>query len=407
MPVLVHIGFLATCAPAGGQADIHEIKDAALAWEGDTIRWVGREKDLPEAFANMEKIDAAGVTVIPGLIDCHTHLAFGGWRAGEFEQRLKGAGYLEIARAGGGIASTVKATRAASEEELFQRCLGFLRDIARLGVTTVEAKSGYGLDVENELKILRLYSRLNEVQPVEIIPTLLGAHVVPPEYRHDRQAYVDLLCLELIPEAARQDLARFCDVFVEDTAFSIDEARRILQVAASCGLRPKLHADQLTDGGGAALAAEVHAVSADHLECTGAPGIEAMARAGVVAVSLPLASLVLGQSPLNARALVDAGVHVAVATDFNPGTAPSYHLPMVMMLACTLQRLTPAEVLKGATRYAAEALGIENRTGSLLPGHRADFVLLDAPDVNHWLYHFKANAVLATFAGGIKIPEEA
>lgn len=407
MPVLVHIGFLATCAPAGGQADIQEIRDAALAWDGDTIRWVGSEIDLPEAFANMEKLDAAGATVIPGLIDCHTHLAFGGWRAGEFERRLKGAGYLEIARAGGGIASTVKATRAASEDELFHRCLGFLRDMSRLGITTVEAKSGYGLDVENEIKILRLYRRLNQVQPVEIIPTLLGAHVVPPEYRDDRQAYVDLLCRELIPEVARQDLARFCDVFVEDTAFSIDEARRILQVAASCGLRPKLHADQLTDGGGAALAAEVHAASADHLECTGAPGIEAMARAGIVAVSLPLASLVLGQSPLNARALVDAGVHVAVATDFNPGTAPSYHLPMVMMLACTLQRLTPAEVLKGATRYAAEALGIENWTGSLLPGHRADFVLLDAPDVNHWLYHFRANAVLATFAGGIKIPEEA
>ena len=400
MPLLTNIGRLAPCAAPGGQGAIHEIAHAALAWEGTTIRWVGAEAEIPHAWAGMERVDAGGALVIPGLIDCHTHLAFGGWRADEFEQRIRGASYQDIARRGGGIAATRKHTRAASEDELFDRAAGFLQAMARLGVTTVEAKSGYGLTLEDELKTLRVYRRLADAQPLGLVPTFLGAHVVPPEFREDRAGYLRLLCEKMIPRVAEEKLARFCDVFVEETAFSVEEARKIFAVAVRHGLRAKLHADQLSDGGGARLAAEVGAVSADHLEYASDDGIAAMAEAGVVAVSLPLATLYLGQRAFDARRFVAAGVPVAVATDFNPGSAPSYHLPLALTLACTMQHMTPAEALKGATCYAARALGLEEKIGSLEAGKQADFVLLDAPDVNHWLYHFRPNAAVATFVQG-------
>lgn len=270
----------------------------------------------------------------------------------------------------------------------------------RLGVTTVECKSGYGLDRETELRILRLYRRLALSQPSRIVSTYLGAHVVPPEYRDRREEYIALVIGEMIPRIAREQLAECCDVFVEKSAFTIDEARAILAAGAAAGLRPKLHADQLTDGGGAALAAEVGAVSADHLEHASDAGIRAMARAGVVAVSLPLATLYLNQPPLAARRFIEAGVPVAVATDFNPGSAPSFHLPMAMTLACTMQRMTPGEVLKGATIIAARAIGREAEVGSLEVGKRADFAVIDAPGVTHWLYHLEANACRETVIGG-------
>lgn len=400
MPRLHNIRTLAACRAAGGQAALHEVAQAALVWEGDTIRWVGAEADLPVDFEAMERLDAGGATVIPGLVDCHTHLVFGGWRADEFEQRILGASYLEIAKSGGGIASTMRHTRAASERELRARAKGFLGEMARLGVTTVEGKSGYGLSVEDEVKTLRVYQRLRAEQPVGLVATFLGAHVVPPEYKDRRGAYLRLLREDLIPRIAEAGLARFCDVFVEETAFSLDEARAIFETAARHGLRAKLHADQLSDGGGAMLAAEVGAISADHLEHASDKGIAAMAEAGVVAVSLPLATLYLHQPPMPARRFIEAGVPVAVATDFNPGSAPSYHLPLALTLACTLQRMTPAEALKGATCYAAQALGLDDRVGSLEPGKQADFVLLDASSVNHWLYHFRANAAVQTFVKG-------
>jgi imidazolonepropionase len=398
--LLDNIGQLATCRAAGRQGDIHPIADAALAWEGSTIRWVGRRADLPAEYGGAARFDAGGGLVIPGLVDCHTHLAFGGWRAEEFEQRLLGRSYLEIAAAGGGIARTMRLTRAAGDEELAARATGFLRDMLSLGVTTVECKSGYGLDREHELRLLRLYRRLADSQPVRLVPTFLGAHVVPPEFRDDRGGYLALLRDELIPEIGREGLASFCDVFVERSAFSVDEARELFAAARRAGLRPKLHADQLSAGGGAELAAEVEAVSADHLECASHTGIAAMARAGVVAVSLPLASLYLGQTPAPARRWLEAGVAVAVATDFNPGSAPSYHLPFALTLACTLQRMTPAEALKGATIIAARAVGFEQSVGSLEPGKAADFAVIDAPDVIHWLYHLRANACRATVIAG-------
>lgn len=400
MPVLHNIASLATCRADGGQAALHEIPQAALVWENDTIGWVGAEADLPAAFAGWERHDAGGALVVPGLIDCHTHLAFGGWRADEFALRILGKSYLEIARSGGGIASTMRKTRAMPEDDLLARAKGFLHEMARLGVTTVEGKSGYGLNVEDELKTLRVYQQLQTEQPLGLVATFLGAHVVPPAYKDRRGDYVRLLCEELIPMIAEAGLARFCDVFVEETAFSVAEARVILETGNRYGLRPKLHVDQLSDGGGAMLAAEVGAISADHLEHASPEGIAAMAEAGVVAVSLPLATLYLNQQPMPARRFIEAGVPVAVATDFNPGSAPSYHLPLALTLACTLQRMTPAEALKGATRYAAQALGLDAHTGSLEPGKQADFALLDAPSVNHWLYHFRANAVVQTFVRG-------
>ena len=401
MKVLGNIGQLVTCKAEGGQGDVHSIADAALVWDEGVIVWAGPEQELPKEHRSADRIDAGGHLVIPGLIDCHTHLAFGGWRAGEFEQRIRGQSYLEIAQAGGGIAATVRQTREATEQQLVDRAGRFLEAMLALGVTTVECRSGYGLSEEAELKLLRVYRRLAQEQSVRLVPTFLGAHVVPAEFRDRRAAYVDLLVNRLIPTIAREQLAAACDVFLEESAFSVDEARRILRAGQQAGLGAKLHADQLTSSGGAELAAELGALSADHLEHISDRGIAALAHAGVVAVSLPVASLYLGQAPLPARRLINAGVAVAVATDFNPGTAPSYHLPLALTLACTLQRMTPQESLKGATLYAARAVGLEHSLGSLEPGKAADFAVIDAPDVNHWLYHFRPNACIMTTVAGI------
>lgn len=401
MMVLAGIGQLATCRALGGQGDIHVITDAAVVWDQGTILWVGRERDLPAEYRGAERITADGRLVIPGLIDCHTHLAFAGWRAEEFVQRIQGRSYLEIAQAGGGIASTVRATRAASEDELTRRAAAVLQQMLRLGITTVECKSGYGLTEADELKLLRVYRRLAAEQPVRIVPTFLGAHMVPPEFRENRPGYLDLLTEQLLPVVARERLAVCCDVFVEQSAFSVDEARRILQAGQALGLASKLHADQLSPGGGAELAAELHALSADHLECVSESGIRALAATGVVAVSLPCATLYLDQEPMPARRLIDAGVPLAVATDFNPGTAPTYHLPLALTLACTLQRMSPAEALKGATLFAARALGLEQKIGSVEAGKAADLAIIDAPTVDQWLYHFRANACWMTIVSGM------
>jgi imidazolonepropionase len=402
MPVLRDIGTLLTCASPGGQDAVHPISDAALAWEGETIRWVGPAAELPAAFAPWETRDAGGAMVIPGLVDCHTHLAFGGWRAEEFEQRIRGRTYLEIAAAGGGIASTVAKTRAATSGELRRRCEAHLAAMAELGVTTVEVKSGYGLTTEHELRLLEVYRDLAG-GPQRLVPTLLAAHVVPPDYRDHREMYLRLVTDEIIPQAASRGLARFCDVFVEEKAFSVEEGRRVLRAGLAVGLHPKIHADQLTGCGGAELAAEVGAVSADHLECISATGIERMRAAGTVAVGLPFASLYLNLPPMPARRLIAAGVPVAIATDFNPGTAPSYHLPVALTLACTMLRMTPAEALKSATSIAAQAIGLDHEVGSLEPGKSADFAIIDAPNVEHWLYHLRANACVRTVARGREI----
>jgi imidazolonepropionase len=401
MPILRNISQLATCPPGNPQQDAGLLENAAVVWIDDTISWVGSWQDIPAEFDAEPVIDCERRLVIPGLIDCHTHLCFGGWRADEFESRLRGASYQEIAAAGGGIASTVTATRAASTGKLRRKSNSLLDAMLGLGVTTVECKSGYGLDAANELKQLEVYRLLDQAHAVDLVPTFLGAHIVPAEHQGARQRYISLLCEELIPAIASEGLAQFCDAFVEQGAFTIDEARLIFTTAIEHGLQIKVHADQLSDGGGALLAAEMGAVSAEHLEYISGEGIEALAGSGTVAVSLPLASLYLGEPFLPARKLLSAGVPVAVATDFNPGSAPSYHLPLAMTLACLSQHMTPQEVINGVTTVAARAISAESRIGSLLPGYKADLAIIDMPSLNQWLYHFVPNACLRVLKNGL------
>jgi imidazolonepropionase len=403
VPVLHNIARLATCGGGEPAGELRTIERAALAWRDGVITWLGRERELPAELASEERLDAASTLVVPGLVDCHTHLAFGGYRFDEHSERIGGKSYLEIARAGGGIRRTVRETRAASEEELLEKARGYLQAMWQSGVTAVEAKSGYGLSLADEKKQLRVYARLATEEPVRIVPTLLAAHVVPPEFVEDRAGYVRAIVEEIIPDVAAEGLARFCDVFLEEGAFSRDESRQVLEAGKRHGLRAKLHADQLTDGGGALLAAEVGAASADHLEHASQEGIEAMARAGVVAVSLPVATLYLGQPPLQARRFLDAGVSLAVATDFNPGSAPCCSLQLAMLLACLLQRMTPSQALAGATLHAARAIGLEREIGSLEVGKRADFVLVDAPSVEHWVLETGVNRIESTFIGGERV----
>ena len=400
MPILRNIGSLVTCTGMKSQDCGVAITDAAIAWRAGKIVWVGKNSEIPSELQGEDEHDADGCLVVPGLIDCHTHLAFGGWRSDEFSQRVRGESYLEIAKAGGGIKSTVRKTRAASEDDLQDRCLAFLGEIQKLGVTTVECKSGYGLSVAEELKLLRVYQSLRKIQPLRIVSTFLGAHVVPEEFSGNADGYVDLIINEMLPAVADDNLASFCDVFVEEGAFDIARSRRILTAAQQKGMRAKLHADQLSDGGGAALAAEVGAISADHLEHTPRSGMKAMANAGVVAVALPIASLYLDERPFDGRQFVDEGVRVAVATDFNPGSAPSYHLPLAMTLACTMNHLTPTQVLKGVTLNAAHAIGLSRSIGSIEVGKQADLALVSADSVDQWLYHFVPNAVTASYVNG-------
>ena len=398
MTVLADIGQLATCPPDATGAGV--VDRAALVWDAGRVVWAGPEADLPERWADAPRQSAGGRLVVPGLVDCHTHLAHAGDRSDEFVARIEGTPYLELARRGGGILKTVRATRAASDQALAASARERLAVMLRQGVTTVEAKSGYGLTVADEVRTLRLYQRLGEAGPQRIVGTLLAAHVVPPEFEGDRAGYVRQVVDEMIPVAAADGLAGFVDVFVERGAFTPDEARTIFEAARAHGLGARLHADQLSDTGGGALAAEVGAASADHLECVSDAGIGAMAGAGVVAVSLPIATLVLGQEPMPARRFLEAGVRVAVATDFNPGSAPSASLGLALWLACTRQRMTPTEALRGATAEAARALALTDGTGSLVPGAPADAAVFDAPSLDAWLAGWDTRPAVRTVIGG-------
>lgn len=400
MPFLHNISELATCAPNSSQKDAGLIRDAGLVWQGPEITWVGPVNEVPAEFAAEQVIDCQGGLVIPGLIDCHTHLCFGAWRENEFEMRLAGASYQQIAKAGGGIKNTVAATRQASQDILLRSALNHLDGMLNLGVTTVECKSGYGLDLPNELKQLQVYRLAAAKHLVDLVPTFLGAHTIPAEFANQRGEYLTLLCEELIPRVAAESLAEFCDIFVEEGAFNLSEARQILTLAKRSGMKLKMHADQLSNQGAALLAAELGAISAEHLEYISDEGISALADAGVVAVSLPFASLYLNERQTPARKLLDAGVAVAIATDFNPGSAPSYHLPLAMTLACLQQFMTPQEALMGVTHVAAKALDRHQNIGSLQVGYQADIALIDAPSLNHWLYHFRANACRAVIKKG-------
>ena len=349
----------------------------ALAIRDGQIGWIGDSTEARSLEAT-ETRSVAGRWITPALIDCHTHIVFGGDRSAEFEKRLQGASYEEIARSGGGILSTVRATREASADELFAAALPRVTALANEGVATVEIKSGYGLDCDSEIRMLEVARRLGEESPVEVRTTLLAAHTVPPEYDGNADAYIELICNELLPLVADRKLADAVDAYCESIAFTAPQIAMLFGEAAKLGLPVKLHADQLSDGGGAELAAYFDALSADHLEYTSQKGVKALAKHGSVAVLLPGAFLTLGETQLPPVDELRAnGVPIAVATDCNPGTSPICSLRTAMMLACRLFRLTPEECLAGATRHAARALGLQDDRGTLEPGKRADIAIWD------------------------------
>lgn len=371
-----------------GSVGYGAIDDGTLLIRDGRIVWAGPRADLP-AHSATETDRLYGRWVTPGLIDCHTHLVFGGDRSGEFEQRLGGATYEEIARAGGGIVSSVAATRAASEDELYASAVARLAGLKAAGVTTVEIKSGYGLDQDSELKMLRVARRIGGEAGVRVRTSYLGLHAVPPEWKVERGRYVDLAVDDILPAAHAEGLVDAVDAYCEPIAFSTEEVGRLFDKARALGLPVKLHADQLSDGGGAALAAKHGALSADHVEHTGEAGVRAMAGAGVVAVLLPGAYLMLRETtPPPVELMRRHGVAMAVATDCNPGTSPLASMTAAINLACVQFRLTPEEALAGATRIAARALGLEDEIGTLEPGKAADLAVWDIErpaELAYWL----------------------
>ncbi|MCL4837322.1 MAG: imidazolonepropionase [Thermoanaerobaculia bacterium] len=396
---------LGTTVRAGeDQGRVARLAGAEVLCRDGSIAFVGSPEERRRQFGELpevERLDGAGGTLVPGFVDPHTHLPWAGSREEEFAERLRGATYLEIAARGGGILSTVGATRAASEEELAEAMLPRLRRMLACGTTTAEAKSGYGLSLADELKQLRAVRRAGARQPVELVPTLLAAHEVPPELRADRERFLALVCEEIVPAVAEEGLARFCDVFCEQGVFSAAESRRVLVAGRERGLLPRLHADEFADSGGAALAAELGALSADHLMAVSPAGIEALAATGVVATLLPGTSFFLMKHVYApARRLVAAGVPVALATDCNPGSSNTESMPTILTLAVFELRLTPEEALTAATLNAACSLGLGGEIGSIEVGKRADLVLLDAPNLLHLAYHFGVNPVAAVVKGG-------
>src|SRR4030066_605555 len=373
------------------------IRNGALAVKNGKIVWIGKTNELSKSWVlkrNGKEFDATGKVVMPGLIDSHTHIVFGGSRENEFEQRLQGLSYLEIAERGGGILSTVEATRKASFEDLFLLGKRRLNRMLSKGVTTIEAKSGYGLSLQDEMKILKVMKALKEIHPMEIVPTFLGAHTLPKEFRNDRTGYMDLLIEEMIPEVAQEGVAEFCDVFCEEKAFTLEESKKILETGKRYGLKPKIHADQLSPGGGAELAAEVGAFSADHLEYVSQEGIKKMAEIGVIAVLLPGASFFLSMKKLPpAREMIQKGVCVSLATDLNPGSSMTESLPLMMTMGCTMYKMVPREVIRGTTVHAARSMGREKEMGSLEAGKQADILLLDIPNYRYLPYHFGVDHV--------------
>jgi imidazolonepropionase len=382
--------------------DLAIVDDGAVLIRDRRIAAVGPTSYVESlAGLNAERIDASGSVVMPGFVDAHTHPVFAGTREDEYEMRAAGITYQEIASRGGGILSTVKKTRAASEEELFALALPRVEWFLRHGTTTIEAKSGYGLSVEDELKILRVIKRLNGETALDLVPTCLGAHEIPPEYREAREDYIRLICDDLLPAVAAERLAEYCDVFCESHVFTVEESRRVLLKARELGLGLRIHADQLSRSGGARFAAELRAQSADHLEWIDYDGMEGLRGAGTIAVLVPGAVYNLGLTRYApARAMIEAELPIALATDFNPGSSPTPSMQMILSIACTQMRLTPAEAIIASTINAAYSLGRGERVGSLEPGKQADIVIFDCPDYRQVPYFYGINHVKLVIKGG-------
>jgi imidazolonepropionase len=399
--LIKNISRLVTMEPSSArEGAIGVIKEAALLVEDGRIAWLGPENEIPAEAKGAETVDAHGMVVMPGLIDCHTHIVHAGFRQDEFDLRTQGKTYQEIAKGGGGIVSTVRATREASEDDLFKSAAFRIGESLSHGVTALEIKTGYGLDYDAEIKMAKVIDTLSRTSPVRVVGTFLGAHVVPPEYKDKRDEYVSLLVDRMIRDVARIDAIKACDVFVEEGAYSTDEARAIARAAKAVGLGIHLHVDQFTDVGGGRLAAKLGALSADHLDHLSDDGIDAMAKAGVVGVCLPGASLFAGGGRFpSARRMIDRGLKVAIATDYNPGSNPSLDPWLMATIATTQMGMSCDEALLGMTKHAASALGLDD-SGRLEAGLRADLAFIEAPDEHFPIYRYGKNFVKAVMAGG-------
>lgn len=381
------------------------IEGGSIWLENGVVKAVGTteqlERDFLQRIAEADIVDAEGRLVTPGLVDPHTHVAYGGSREGEFEKRLQGVSYMDIMNAGGGIHATMRMTREATEEELFEQTWKRLDAFLAHGVTTVEGKSGYGMNLETELKQLQVMKRLNEAHPIDLVPTFMGAHAVPSEFKGREDEFVDQLIEEMLPAVA--PLAEFNDVFCEKNVYTPEQSERILEAGKTHGLTPKIHADEIVSYGGAELAAKVGAISAEHLLKASDEGIRAMAEAGTIACLLPATALYLREQAADGRKMIDTGVPVAISTDCNPGSSPTVSMPLVMNLACISMRLTPAEALTAATYNAACAINRQDRAGSLEVGKHADVVLWDVQSYQELQYLFGVNHVKAVWKKGEKV----
>jgi imidazolonepropionase len=380
--------------------DLHIITDGAVVIKEGVIAEVGKTKDIVKRYetpdvdlSEFDMIDARGKAVLPGFVDSHTHLVFGGYRAEEFSWRLRGDSYMEIMQRGGGIVNTVKATRQASAEELIQAGLKRLDSMLSFGVTTVEGKSGYGLDRDNEIKQLEVMAQLDQIHPIDLVPTFLGAHAVPEEYKDQEDAFIDFMTDQVIPEVADRKLAKFCDIFCEKNVFSVEQSRRLLSKARNAGLKIKLHADEMVQLGGAELAAELGAVSADHLLQASDQGIKDMAKAGVVATLLPATAFSLNEAYARGRQIIDSDCAVALATDFNPGSCFTESIPLVFVLATLYMNFSTEEAITALTLNAAAALDQADKIGSIDAGKKGDVIILEFPTYHFIPYHIGVSTV--------------
>jgi len=400
--LIKNIGTLATAkgnSPLKG-ADMGNttiLNDLSIGIDNGLISYIGPEKDAPKAS---ECLDAGANLVTPGLVDAHTHLVFGGWRQHEFELKLSGAAYLDILKAGGGILSTVKQTRKSTEDELFEKARKLSRQMAKYGTTTIEAKSGYGLNLEDELKQLRVVKRLNEETSLDFVSTFLGAHAIPSEYKGNPDKYIDFVCEEVLPIVSSENLAEFCDIFCESGVFDAELSERLLLAAREHGFSLKIHADEIDPVGGGELAGRIKVHTAEHLIAATDEGIRLMAESSVIGCLLPATSFYLDKPYARARYMMDKGMALAVASDFNPGSSPSFNLQFALNLACLKYKMTPKEALCAVTLNAAAAIGRANTIGSIEIGKKADIVIWDAPDLDYLCYRYGNNQVLYTIKNG-------